>query len=658
MSALLNAEADDELALLFEEVEDDNEFYEDADADAGEEDDVLESSSDDEDQGPNAQGEDFEGEKELQREAKAENKKRKKQQTINLQTLRKRVKIDPAAVQTQTQAQTQAQAQAQAEPTPRPKKKSERISWLPTVEDGPTRSSSRRQTMQNKELTHARLKDSEEKRVRLIATMEEAAKRKAQYKPKEMTQAERLAEAERVEKQNSKSLNRWEEMEKRKAEERLAKIEALQNRRLEGPVMSYWSGLATWVNGRLTRIGKVNITQKPEKEENKKKSKKASEKDDKNDKKPSPMAAVEIPASGLTTPAPTAENAQGPVSGEGDASKQDQGPPNDPSTSQAQANGANEETGDKSTQKQSAPAVTEGSTDTSTAQPSTEVANNASDNGTSANETSDQKPIAETAPPPTEGVRKELTDKATDEEAKGDPMDIDQKPEEASKAAPAGQPEIKPDTPQEAPPSAPTQATPEIGTSAAAATAAPAESTAAEGGPMPTPQELLAPEIHMDQPVATGEGTPGSGPGSENPPPPATIEQTGRTLIILENFDDKTAHSREFNIYFNAKKPPRLTSKLSFITICWFNQANEAEISSSLCVITSLPSRYRDPETSLPFANAYAHKEIRHTVDQRYAWSPMLGCYVGPAGVAARGVPERFLGSSSQTDASAEGPSS
>lgn len=67
------------------------------------------------------------------------------------------------------------------------------------------------------------------------------------------------------------------------------------------------------------------------------------------------------------------------------------------------------------------------------------------------------------------------------------------------------------------------------------------------------------------------------------------------------------------------------------------------EISSSLCVITSLPSRYRDPETSLPFANAYAYREIRRTVAQKSAWSPMLGCYVGPVGVAARGVPARFL---------------
>ena len=47
--------------------------------------------------------------------------------------------------------------------------------------------------------------------------------------------------------------------------------------------MSYWSGIATWVNGRLTRIGKVDVTPKPEKEDNntRKKSKKT-DKENKN----------------------------------------------------------------------------------------------------------------------------------------------------------------------------------------------------------------------------------------------------------------------------------------------------------------------------------------------------------------------------------------
>lgn len=66
-------------------------------------------------------------------------------------------------------------------------------------------------------------------------------------------------------------------------------------------------------------------------------------------------------------------------------------------------------------------------------------------------------------------------------------------------------------------------------------------------------------------------------------------------------------------------------------------------MTSHLCVITSLPARYRDPETGLPYANAYAYREIRRATEQKYAWSSMLGCYVGPMGFAARGVPERFL---------------
>lgn len=560
MSALLNAEADDDLALLFEEVEDDNDFFEDADPEAGDEDDVLESSSDD-DQGPNAQDDDFEGEKELQKETKMEEKKRKKQhQSINLQSLRKRVKLDTAA--------------ASEESAPRPKKKSERVSWLPTVDDGPVRSSSRRQTMQNKQVTHARLKDSEKKRVRLIATMEEAAKRKAHLKPREMTQEQRLTEAARVERHNSKSLNRWEEMEKKKAEERMAKIEALQNRRLEGPVMSYWSGVATWVNGRLTRVGKADIIQKAEKDEINRKKKKA-EKEAK-EKKPSQVSTVEIPAPQVA-PTPGPENSQGPVSGDGDALKQDPTQPRqqvDPSTAETQGNvQPNEESGDKSIQDNlTAPASTEGPNATVT-QLSTEAANGPSTDT-----------IAGAEPPTEEGHKKPADNAATDDAPTGDAMDIDEKPketsqdptpqaqeasrpsEDTSKVEPIQPPtENKSDTtPQEVLPSAPAQATSEIRISESTAAAAAPEGIQAAGVPIPTPQEQLAPEIHMDQPVATNEVS--SVP--QIPPPPPTIEQTGRTLTVLENFDDKTAQSREYNIYFNAKKPPRLTSMLFTPFLC------------------------------------------------------------------------------------------
>ncbi|KAL4917481.1 YL1 nuclear protein-domain-containing protein, partial [Aspergillus aurantiobrunneus] len=300
MSALLDAEADDELALLFEEVDDDNEFAADAAEEGGEDDDMgLNSSSDDEDdQGPNAQADDLEGERQIQKEEKEEKKKKRAREDLRYRITSKKVKIDPTAV-----------PKAPTTTASRPRKKSERVSWIPTPDEGPTRSSSRRQTMHNKELTHARLKDSEQKRVRLIATMEEAAKKKAKHKPKEMTQAERLAEAERVEKHNSKSLNRWEEMEKRKAEERRAKIEALQNRRLEGPVISYWSGVATWADGRLTRVGKVTITPKPEKEDGARKKSKKTDKEGKNDTERKPSNAITGPdISHVEVPVTPSEN--------------------------------------------------------------------------------------------------------------------------------------------------------------------------------------------------------------------------------------------------------------------------------------------------------------------------------------------------------------
>ncbi|KAF7591126.1 hypothetical protein BBP40_001964 [Aspergillus hancockii] len=646
MSALLDAEADDELSLLFQEADDDNEFSVAAGEEGPEEDDMgLDSSSDDEDQGPNARADDFEGETQIQKEEKAEKKKRRAQQDLRYKIASKKVKIDPTAVSV-------------VPATPRPKKKSERISWIPTPEEGPTRSSSRRQTMQNKELTHARLKDNEEKRIRLIATMEEAAKRKAHLKPKEMTQAERLAEAERVEKHNSKSLNRWEEMEKRKAEERKAKIEALQNRRLEGPVMSYWSGIATWADGRLIRLGKVDVTAKPEKEDNTRKKSKKSDKEGKAVTEPKAADnSTSEAATGEPTPKPTSESAIDPVvPAEGDTSKDN---------SKEKRDTPQIEKTDTAPQQNSArlESATITATDPSiaSAPPTAQAVKSLPDDTQGAE-------IAATAEPPkdstglpdetTEGKVTEEAPKEAPKEEQGSENRADGKPEDTPKdpALATQDMDISSDAPTPKPEGQGTQppsegntngtskepvAEPATAQLASKTTTAPQEvspTTAPDVAPdtaivsaLPnqhgetpaaTQQEQVAPEVQPDQPAATSEETPQPGV----PPPPKVIEQTGRTLTVLENFDDKTAQSREFSIYFNAKKPPRLT-----------------KISSSLCVITSLPSRYRDPETSLPFANSYAYHEIRNAVAQKYTWSSMLGCYVGPAGVAAKGVPERFL---------------
>ncbi|CAI7643109.1 unnamed protein product [Penicillium palitans] len=685
MSALLEAAADDDLALLFEEVEDDNEFADVLDPDA--EDELLESSDEDEDQGPNAQN-DYEGEQKLQKD---ERKKRRAQNDLRFQTLRKRVKIDPTAPSAMSAA-------------PRPKKKSERISWIPTVEDGPTRQSSRRQTMVNKELTHARLKDSQEKRVRIIATMKEAEKRKAHLKPKEMTQEDHLAEAARVERLNSKSLNRWELSEKRKADERRARIEALQNRRLDGPVISYWSGVATWTNGRLTRVGKIDIKPKAEKEESRKKKKEKEDKEKAAAEAKALGSATSVgPASVSTTgtsqPPPDFHAVSAPTNPTNPAlppptSTLDQKTPEiKPPENAAAPTAENTETPVMSSGAVvSQPDVNSSDTTTITT-PAEQSKDNAAEN--KAPEVDPNTPV-----PPPEQDQSVATERQSSESSKqsdrkmfaveipasghgldsagngptqklpepsptknDDAMDIDQPPaaaaaadstkidqkipesaDQASLATPqvagaqptsietptshaAGTVVREPPVDESRPVESATAISPGIALApkASPATAALGQATVPKNAPV---QSLNQPStLQSESQLSNGMvKEPAQPPQPEIPEPPPVIEHTGRCLTILENFDYATANHRKYSMYFNAKKPARLT-----------------KISSSLCVITSLPSRYRDPDTALPYANSYAYGQIRRLLSEGYIWSSMLGCFVGPA-EAARGVPERFTG--------------
>jgi vacuolar protein sorting-associated protein 72 len=568
MSALLEAAADDDLTLLFEEVEDDNEFAED---EAVEEEDMgLDSSEDDDDdQGPNAQN-DFEGEKELQKE---ERKKRRAQNDLRFQTLRKRVKIDPTAVS--------------AVPPPRPKKKSERISWLPTVEDGPTRTSSRRQTMANKEITHARLKDSQEKRIRIIATMKEAEKRKAHLKPKEMTQEDHLAEAARIERLNSKSVNRWEAAEKRRAEERKAKIEALQNRRLDGPVISYWSGLATWTNGRLTRVGKVDIKVKPEKPK--------SEKDDPKRKKEEKAAqAQQLP---LHTPAQPdgAPIANGPPAAILPSDQNTQNPPTTESVTAPTAHPAPA----PSTVEPAKPDDQAGGKPTadSAEKDENKTTGTTAETRASPVKFSDKYPVPvveiPALPEPAPEPKKSPDSKSTGTLSKDDAMDVDQKQAQANAETEASQ---QPASNQTNPPTAtsadtqtvsgegsqtnigpsPTgqsqQVTHDPAPAPATTPLGPQAPPAISADPAPlhtTPPEIAAIQGHqpgsaLPAPLQSPEvnGLPAQ---RELPPVPPVIEKTGRNLTILENFDEKTAHSKKYSMYFNSRKPPRLTSTLLWI---------------------------------------------------------------------------------------------
>ena len=248
LSSLVEKEQDDEIELLFAENEqEEDESFDEEDVDASDVD-LGASSSDEEDGDPAQANDDLAGEKELQKQDRQEKRKRKAKDLAKLHGIsRKKVKIDPTAIR------------APAAPRSRPKKKSERVSWLATAADAPTRISSRKQTVQNREVVHQRLVDSEKQRIKVMRQMEEAQKRKDAKKQNTLTQAQRLEEAAKMEKKNSKSLNRWEESEKKRLAEQKARLEALQNRQLTGPVVSFWSGLATWVNGRLDQLGVKQI---------------------------------------------------------------------------------------------------------------------------------------------------------------------------------------------------------------------------------------------------------------------------------------------------------------------------------------------------------------------------------------------------------------
>ena len=246
LSSLLEREGDDELELLFAENEEEEDIeFEEEESQAS--DAELDTSTDEEDQTPAKADDELAGEKELQKQDRLERQKKRKAhgKLKRPGVLQKKVKIDSSA--------------NPVTPAPRPKKKSERVSWVHSEADAPSRASSRKQTVQNREVVQQRLAENEQARLKVMQQMEEAQKRKDAAKPKALTQADRLEEAAKTERRNAKSLNRWEESEKKRAEEQRAKLEALHNRQLTGPAITWWSGLARWVNGKVAQLGVKEI---------------------------------------------------------------------------------------------------------------------------------------------------------------------------------------------------------------------------------------------------------------------------------------------------------------------------------------------------------------------------------------------------------------
>lgn len=241
MSTLIAKSAEEEeWGEEWEEAPNEEEFQAD---DANEPDDYnMDSSSSDE---GDDDADDDAGEKELRKAERQEKTKKRK------------IATNPFAARAATVSRKKVKLDLPPESAPpRPKKKSERASWIPTEEDGPTRTSSRKQTMANKETTLAKLKAKDRRRDDTLAMMKAAEARKEKAKEKPLTQAERLAEAARNERINRKTLHRWEEAEEARAAERQAKIEAMKNREIDGPFIRYYSGPSIWVDEKLKYTGK------------------------------------------------------------------------------------------------------------------------------------------------------------------------------------------------------------------------------------------------------------------------------------------------------------------------------------------------------------------------------------------------------------------
>ncbi|KAL6850837.1 hypothetical protein ACO1O0_007963 [Amphichorda felina] len=612
-SMLANEEPDSDLELLFAEDEDDQGFSDVAD-DAS---DVhMDSSSDDEDE-KNAGEDDLEGEKELERQAKerrAAQRKRKAQEAIPAK-FRKKVRIDPTT------------PTATAAPAPRPKKKSERASWLPSAADMPTRASSRQTTRLSKEQLHAQMEEREARRLKQLEHMQKKAARMEALKKPPMTQEERLREAELVEKRNSKSLNRWEEAEKQREEERRAKLAALNERTLKGPVITFWSGTRQWKDGGLAKY--VVMEEKPKRREKKPKDKdkdmgKANDKNAATDEKtgdvdvketggPSdravPAAQVEIeqPGKQEVSQEPEQKNSPAPKANMDDVAKASETSPPEPPNAPTPTSSSQPREGTPLMAMPPMPPPTTG-----LAAPALPPDANQTTTVSSESKPSGILAAPVLAAPP-----------GFDAERTSSPTLNHQEPPKSNVLAPPNTSQ----SPHPPPPSSKLE---------------PVEHVQKDAHLQPTQNEATSTEGAADKATSAAP--------SEAPEAPAADTTATRNTIIYQNFDENAIKDKtiQTQILFG-RKMNKIASKSSPATVVKPDETKPSNLCSlepppaPLCVITNHPARYRDPKTGLPFYNTYAYREIQRLRRGDYRWSKLLGAWAGSGSYAAKGVPVRFL---------------
>ncbi|KAF4553461.1 Hypothetical protein D9617_7g031890 [Elsinoe fawcettii] len=227
---LQHLEDEDVKADLLADEQDDQKDYS---ASEGDDADVaFESSDDSEDEGKEGEDDELAGEKEIKKQERVESKrKRKARELVRVQPKKKKVKIADDVTMSGSDA-----------PIPQPKKAERPAPSLL----GPLRQSSRTQTIANAKITEAKIKESKKRAKRTQEIMRIAAEKKAAEAGPELTQADRMARALATEKVNNRSLNRWEKSEQERLRLQKEKLEAMRNRKLEGPLIRYWSGPVQW----------------------------------------------------------------------------------------------------------------------------------------------------------------------------------------------------------------------------------------------------------------------------------------------------------------------------------------------------------------------------------------------------------------------------
>lgn len=587
-------DVEDDVALLFAEADGEDEEYNSDEAD----DEAEMSSSDDDDQGPNAAPDDLDGEQELQKQAKLERQKKRKADMAltTMSAIRKKPKIDPTSLH-------------RAPDRPKPSKRKERVSWLPDSATAPGRTSSRKQTVAHREVLLERLKENEEQRLKNKAQREEKEKRKKAEAPKQMTQADRLAEAERNERRNAKSLNRWETMEKQRVEEQAAKLAALKNRKLNGPVLTFLSSSHIYRGPKVDLTSLVtNVSDDQQVKKRGRKSKAFHEQQamllqanmGNNTLPQQTTLNNEIrqpnPAPVVSSSAPKAAN------DEKNNNAWLVGIQEYASTQPAPSDSAT--TNDKDNQINTADVQQEVTKE----QPSEHVSETGDNQIKEQSNDSNPIPGPLTDPNISQQEPQETTNLETQlpsaESIVPDPPKNEQEVSEEAKHGTVG-----PSAAETTLPEVVRNSNTELNSEAVSQSVNdPTGQTMDQAVPRPVVQEVAEPAIQQ----------------------PTIIEVTStRNLVVLDSFEELSAAAKQaHSVFYGTKKPPK-----------------PPKYTGELCAVTGIQAKYRDPKTGAAYANVNAYKKIKELQKHSYQWSGMLGCFVGKTTHVARGVPEGFLAS-------------